>query len=139
MSGNKLIFEELNVGDDLEPLVREVTREQMKQYVEAAGDPNPIHVDEEAAKAFGYRGVIVPGMLEMGFLAQFIVEKCGVENLKKLQVRFSRIAYPGTLTCKGVITKKYVEEGHKYIEGDIWVEDELGEKKLVGSTLFTLP
>ena len=139
MSGKRLVFDELEVGDELEPLVRPVTREQMKGYVEAAGDPNPIHVDDEAARSFGFQGVIVPGMLEMGFLAQLIVDRCDIENLKNLKVRFSRVAYPGTLTCKGVITKKYIEEGQKYIESDVSIEDELGEKKLVGSALFTLP
>jgi len=139
MAGKELVFEELRVGDELEPLVRPVTREQMKEYVEAAGDPNPIHVDDEAARSFGFQGVIVPGMLEMGFLAQLIVEKCGAGNLKKLKVRFSKVAYPGTLTCKGVITKKYIEEGKKYVESDVYVEDELGEKKVMGSALFTLP
>lgn len=139
MSGKRLIFDELKVGDELEPLARPVSREQMKEYVEAAGDPNPIHIDDEAARSFGFHGVIVPGMLEMGFLSQLIVDKCGVENLKKLNVRFSKVAYPGTLTCKGVITKKYIEEGQKYIESDVSIEDDLGEKKLVGSALFTLP
>jgi len=31
MAGKKLVFEELKVGDELEPLVRPVTREQMKE------------------------------------------------------------------------------------------------------------
>jgi len=75
----------------------------------------------------------------VGFLAQLIVEKCGVENLRKLKVRFSKIAYPGTLTCKGVLTRKYIEEGKKYVETDVYIEDELGEKKLMGRAVFTLP
>jgi acyl dehydratase len=38
----------------------EVGREKIREFAEAVGDPNPVYVDAEAAKALGYSDVIAP-------------------------------------------------------------------------------
>ena len=59
-------------GDALPELVKEpVSRTQLVKYAGASGDYNPIHYDDEAARAGGLEGVIAHGMLSMGFLGQF--------------------------------------------------------------------
>ena len=40
--------------------IYEVSREKIKEFAEAIGDPNPLFVDPEAAKAAGYPDVIAP-------------------------------------------------------------------------------
>jgi hypothetical protein len=44
----------------------------VKRYVTLAHDPNPIHVDDDAARAVGLASAIVPGMLIAG-LAEYAV------------------------------------------------------------------
>jgi acyl dehydratase len=38
----------------------EVGREKIREFAEAIGDPNPVYVDADAAKALGYPDVIAP-------------------------------------------------------------------------------
>ena len=38
----------------------EVGREKIREFAEAVGDANPVYLDTEAAKAFGYPDVIAP-------------------------------------------------------------------------------
>jgi acyl dehydratase len=38
----------------------EVSREHIRSFAEAIGDPNPAYVDPEAARALGYRDVVAP-------------------------------------------------------------------------------
>lgn len=40
--------------------VYEVSREKIREFAEAIGDPNPLFVDVEAARAAGYPDVIAP-------------------------------------------------------------------------------
>jgi len=48
------------IGRESEPLVQEVEKGAIRRFVEATGDPNPIYVDEEAARAAGFGGVVAP-------------------------------------------------------------------------------
>lgn len=47
-------------GLELPPISFAVERGKIKEFVRAIGDPNPIYVDPEAARAAGYRDVIAP-------------------------------------------------------------------------------
>ncbi len=48
------------IGRESEPSVVDVERGAVRRFVEALGDPNPIYVDEEAARAAGYSGLVAP-------------------------------------------------------------------------------
>ncbi|HTT71218.1 MAG TPA: MaoC family dehydratase N-terminal domain-containing protein [Anaeromyxobacteraceae bacterium] len=54
------MLEKSLIGRESEPLVQEVEKGAIRRFVEATGDPNPIYVDEEAARAAGYRGIVAP-------------------------------------------------------------------------------
>jgi acyl dehydratase len=75
-----------------------IDRDQTFRYAEAAGDRNPIHVDENVAKMAGLPGIIVHGLCTMAFASRAIVEGlCGRDplRLKRLAVRFARPVFPG--------------------------------------------
>jgi len=135
-----LSFDDLKVGEELPPLVKgEITRPMLVEYGEAALDGNPMHTDDEFAQDAGYPGVFAQGMLSMGFLAQFLVERFGIEALRRFKVRFSKITWPGeTITCRGVVTRKYTEGGRKLADLDIHTENREGERKLVGAATVRL-
>ena len=88
---------------ELEPFNWDVTREQITAYAEASGDRNPIHLDDEAARAAGLPGVIAHGMLGMAQLANFVVAYAGDHRrLRRLRCRFSGMVLPGdTITFTG--------------------------------------
>jgi acyl dehydratase len=53
------------IGRSSEPmeLPEEIAASDVRRYVEATGDRNPLWLDEEAARSAGYRGRLVPPML----------------------------------------------------------------------------
>jgi len=67
-------FESINTGQALPPLTKHVTVEQIRQYAEASGDRNPIHLDETFARSAGLPGVIAHGMLTMAFANQMVTD-----------------------------------------------------------------
>ncbi len=48
------------VGRESDPVLHEVEKGLIRRYVDALGDPNPIYVDEEAARAAGYASLVAP-------------------------------------------------------------------------------
>ncbi len=48
------------IGRQSEPVVHEVEKGAIRAFAEALGDPNPIYVDEAAARAAGYPSRVAP-------------------------------------------------------------------------------
>jgi acyl dehydratase len=48
------------IGRESEPVVHEVEKGAIRRFAEALGDPNPIYVDEIAARAAGYPSLVAP-------------------------------------------------------------------------------
>ncbi|HYQ80711.1 MAG TPA: MaoC family dehydratase N-terminal domain-containing protein [Anaeromyxobacteraceae bacterium] len=48
------------IGRESEPAVHEVEKGMIRRFAEALGDPNPIYVDEEAARASGFPALVAP-------------------------------------------------------------------------------
>ncbi len=48
------------IGRESEPVVHEVEKGAIRRFVEALGDPNPIYVDEQAARVAGYPALVAP-------------------------------------------------------------------------------
>jgi acyl dehydratase len=103
-----LDFERISPGQALASLTKHVTVEQIRQYAEASGDRNPIHLDETFARSAGLPGVIAHGMLTMAFANQMITDWLGDRALlKRLQGRFAGMVLPGDdVTCSGSVASK---------------------------------
>jgi len=61
---------ELKVGQVIKNEFNDLTRDLLKQYAKASGDTNPIHVNEDVAKAAGLKGVIAHGLFSFGFISK---------------------------------------------------------------------
>jgi acyl dehydratase len=48
------------IGRESDPVVHDVERGAIRRFAEAIGDPNPIYVDDEAARQAGYHAVVAP-------------------------------------------------------------------------------
>ena len=64
-------FDDVQVGDELSVRHARLSRGDLVNYSGVAGDANPIHWDEDIAKAAGLPDVIAHGMLTMGLGAGF--------------------------------------------------------------------
>jgi acyl dehydratase len=62
---------------ELEPRTFRVTRQDLLAYAAASGDDNPIHQDDEVARAVGLPGVIAHGMFTMALAARYVEEAVG--------------------------------------------------------------
>ena len=131
----------VTVGQELPPLQKgPITKDDLKAYAAASGDPNPIHIDEEFAKNGGYKGSFAHGMLSMGYLGEFLVRAGGVGSIRRFKTRFAKLTWPGeVITCRGVVTGVRDDGTHRIVECDIWTENQAGEKKLTGSAVLALP
>ncbi|RMF93719.1 MAG: dehydratase [Nitrospinota bacterium] len=133
-------WEELNVGDELPPLVKKPTTRQLVQYAGASGDFYEIHYDKDFALKAGLPGVIVHGLLSGAWLAQLLTDCFPPLSLRKFGVSYRGMARPGdTITCKGVVTKKYTQNGEHYIECDIRSENQEGQTTTIGKATVVLP
>ncbi len=103
----------VKAGDQLRPLSRMVSQQQINAYAEASGDFNPIHVDAEFATSVGLPGAIAHGLLEMGILADAISRWAGGSAaLRSLECRFSKPLVAGdTITCTGNVLTVDDEQG----------------------------
>jgi acyl dehydratase len=48
------------IGRESEPVLHEVEKGAIRRFAEALGDPNPLALDEAAARAAGYPGLVAP-------------------------------------------------------------------------------
>lgn len=104
-----------------------ITRENLKEYAQASGDMNPIHLDESFAKQAGYPSVIAHGMLSMAFLADALRANFPPDSYreKSLSCRFKKVTFPGDeLAIKGKV-KKIDQAGEIIIS--LWIENQKGE------------
>jgi acyl dehydratase len=139
-ASKKLYFEDVQVGDELPRLVKApVTLAQLVRYAGASGDFNPLHTDPQVGEMIGTGGIIAHGMLIMGFVGQLLSNYVGPEALRHFNTRFKGMTHLGdVITCTGVITKKYEEDGEGRIAGKVQAIDQDGDVKVAGTFVATL-
>ena len=79
--------------------------DQTFRYAEPAGDPMPIHLDEEFAKNMGLPGIIMHGLCTMAFTSHALLSHVAPNNperLKRLAVRFAAPGRPGQVMTTSV-------------------------------------
>jgi acyl dehydratase len=108
----------ISVGDPLTPLQRTVTQEQIRAYAAAAGDPNPIHTDEELAKSFGFPTTIAHGMLSLAIATECVGRWAGgYDRVASMAVRFSKPLLRGdTIIVSGRVTEVDATAGVVHLE-----------------------
>ena len=85
----------LQVGSDIPELRVTPDKYLTARYAGASGDFNPIHIDEEFARAVGLPGRILHGLWTMAQVARAQTEAAGApERLKRLKVQFRGMGLP---------------------------------------------
>jgi hydroxyacyl-ACP dehydratase HTD2-like protein with hotdog domain len=141
MADGQLYFEDVGVGTALPPLRKKPSNTLLFLYSAVTWNPQRIHYDKEYTLTEGYRDVIVHGPLRGAFLSQLLTRWVGEEGvLKKLSYANRELAYvTETLTCKGTVTRKWVEDGKGHVECEVWVENERGNRVTPGQATVLLP
>ena len=141
MRYGRVYFEDVQVGDELPALSKgPIQQIQLTRYAGASGDFNPIHQDEEFAKAAGMGGVFAHGMLSMGFVAQAVTDWAGAGAVRKIGVRFTALVrLKDVVTCRGRVVAKSSEDDVHTVELEIWAENPRAERVVTGHATVTLP
>ena len=67
-------FESIVVGDS-RSIVKKITVEDVRKFVEMTGDDNPLHIDRAFAESTSFKDVVVHGMLGASFISTVIGTK----------------------------------------------------------------
>jgi acyl dehydratase len=107
-------------------------KDQTYRYAEASGDPIPIHLDDDLAKAMGLPGIIIHGLCTMAFTSVALIQHASPDDpgrLARLAVRFAKPIQP-----EQTITTRIWQTGdHTYAfetvsdAGDVVIKDGLAE------------
>lgn len=87
----------VSVGDPIPGFSREVVQADINKYAEASGDYNPIHINEEFAKATPLGGTIAHGMLVLAYMSEMLARAFGDawDSTGHFSARFRSPARPG--------------------------------------------
>ena len=141
MAGGQVFWEDVREGMHIPTLVKVPTTRQLVRYAGASGDFYEIHYDKDFAEGTGLDGVIIHGALKSAFLGQLMTDWIGEHGtLKKLACQYRGMDVPGdTLSCKGTVTRVYVEDGNHMADCQIWLENAKRERTTPGSATVILP
>ena len=134
-------FEEVEPGQKLPELLKEVSIQQMAMYAATGWDFQPIHYDSGTAQNQGFRAAVAAGPMVTNFLAQMLTEWIGINGfLKKIACSYRGNVFPDDkLTCQGQVTNKYSEGKINLVECEVWAENQDGEKVVRGTATVELP
>ena len=133
-------FDSVSIGDMLPMLsLPPLTRAMLVLYAEASGDPNPIHIDVDVARAAGMPDVLAHGMLLMAWLGRLLTQWAPQRDLREFGVRFSAMTFVGErITCSGRIVDKQERDGERLAKIEVKTMNDAGELKVVGDAWICL-
>ncbi len=110
------------------------------RYAGASGDFNPLHHDEDAARAAGFPGVFSIGMFQAALLGTFAVDWLGAENVRRFTTRFKEQVWPrDVLVCTGEVTAVCPDDEGITVEVKLACTREGAGVAIDGSAEFRLP
>ena len=114
--------------------------QQLVLWAAGSGDFYQIHYDKDFAKSTGLTDIIVHGALKHAFLGQLVHDWIGNNGrIKKYGCSYRGMDYPNEdIVCKGVVTRKYEENGEKLVDLEVWTENPKGEKTTPGTATVSL-
>lgn len=129
--------EDVAVGDELPPGVRQASRAQLFLYSAATWNPHRIHYDADYARFEGHPDVIVHGPLQGAWLTQYLTDWIGPQG---------RLVHAGWQNRASALPERDVTFRGRVtaIDGDrvslqVWEEDDTGRTLMPGRAVVTLP
>jgi len=128
----RLDYAGVEEGDELPPRTLFLAKDQVRAYARAAGQWAPRFTDDDGARQEGLPGMITPGNMSMGLLAGLIEDWAGLGALRRLGTTFRGLLLPGrNIRLCGTVTQK--NAGARTLELDVWIENDEGERPVIGT------
>jgi acyl dehydratase len=119
-------WEDVQEGDELPALHYPLTMLQMVLFVSATQAWSPIHHDREEVRRRGWPDIFPGGMALQSCCSRLLMDYIGEAGwLKRFKIRFRRMNHLGTtMTVRGQVVKKYVQDGEHLLDLELWLETE---------------
>lgn len=129
---------DVNVGDELPPLVVPLTRTLIVATAIASRDYQDVHHDPELARERGSEDIFMNILSTNGFVGRFITDWAGPDaTLKRVAIRLGAPNYPGdTMTMTGTVTAKDDDTGG--VEVSVRGTNRRGDH-VTGTVMLSLP
>ncbi len=140
MNDREFYFEDVEMGDDIGPVERTITGEQVRAFVGLWGGDSGANrfTSDEAAIEEGLPGAIVPGAMNVGIIAHAITGWAPNATLKTLDLVFRQmVRHNVPYQIVGIVTDK--ADGEQQIECDVWMEGPDGTRLVIGKATAVLP
>jgi acyl dehydratase len=137
-----LYYEDVEIGDEIGPVERSVSREQVDAFLRIRGmTPGPSRfTDDEHARKEGLPGAIVPGGMNIAMASQLLTGWSPTVDLKRLEVSFRKVVPHNTpIELKGIVTDKHIVDDEARVECDVAIENEDGASHVIGNATIVLP
>ena len=127
-------WNDVTEGMEIPTLKKNCSTQQLVQWAAGSGDFYQIHYDKDFAMGTGLPSIIVHGALKHAFLGQLVHDWIGNDGrIEKFGCSYRGMDYPNKdILCKGVVKRKYEENGGKRVDLEIWTEDPEGKKTTPG-------
>ena len=135
-------YDQVEMGDELVPAEKEVTDQMVLDFcaVWGSGGGTARFTDHEAARKEGLPQAIVPGIMSMNYMAQFLAGWADGGLVKKLDVVFRQpVVHPQTISLVGVVTDKNQVGGENQVECDVYIQNAHGDRLVGGKATVVLP
>ena len=138
---NLLYFDDVELGDEIGPLVKVVADDEVINFCEQWGNPMPNRFTDAAiAEKSRLPGPIVPGVMSMALMAQLLTRWAGPNAVKDMDLVFRQpVPHNKPITIAATITDTREEDGENLVECDILMTGEQGERYVGGTALVVLP
>ena len=116
-------------GAELPTIERKITQQRIERYAHAAGDFNPIHLDQEFAATTQFGGTIAHGMMVIAFISEMMTRAYGDSwsSTGKLKLRLRAPSHPGDiLTAHGLVKSVEEEDGQTVVRCGVGVKNQDG-------------
>jgi acyl dehydratase len=114
-------FEDVSIDDELPAIERLPTEDAAIDFFGRDNPTNPAFRDAEVGRKQGFGGALVPGVLKIAWLTQFVSQWAGPEaTVRNLRVAFRRPDIAGRpLTLSGRVVDKRQENGRNVVELEV--------------------
>jgi acyl dehydratase len=131
---------DVEVGYEVPTVSKEITLEKMRAY---SGWPRRnIHTDDEVARQAGLPRAVCQGTQHMTYLSEVLKRFFGENWIRggRLSVTFTGLVMPGdVVTPRAIVREKVSETDGRRLSLEVWVENQRGEKVVVGTASAPMP
>jgi acyl dehydratase len=130
----------LRAGDELPPMVINMTATRIVAGAIASRDFMPVHHDREYANSQGAPDIFMNILSDTGYCSRFLTDWAGPDAMvKQLAIRLGVPVFPGhTLTFTGAVTSVAREGDEGIVEVELRALNDLGEH-IGGTATIGLP